>query len=118
MKIYSKIQASDKFMKSKFVICSILSEIFKNLHGLNPEFMTALFYPKPIQYSLEKKYFFLTLCTIFVLVAVLNLLYSGVVSWWNNTIPDNVKSKPSLNAFKNSLKAYNLMEQCLCIDFY
>jgi hypothetical protein len=85
----------------RFILC----EIYKTLHDLNPSFMQTLFRVKPVRYALlpsAKSSRFGTQ----------SFPFRGSLLW--NTIRDSVKSQPSLNVFKQSLKAFNIMELCSC----
>ena len=90
----------------------ILSEIFKTQHNLNPEFMKALFSPKPVRYSLRNQNLLSLPSAKSSRFGTQSFIFRGSLLW--NNIPDSLKSKSTLDTFKQSLKAFNLMELCLC----
>ena len=79
-------------------IYHILCEVYKTLHNLNPSFMQALFRAKPLRYSFRNA----------------NLLLLPVAKSQRFALPDSAKSQITLETFKRSLKALNLLKLCTC----
>ena len=92
----------------RFILC----EIYKTLHDLNPSFMQTLFRVKPVRYALRNQNLLILPCAKSSRFGTQSFPFRGSLLW--NTIRDSVKSQPSLNVFKQSLKAFNIMELCSC----
>ena len=93
-------------------IVSLLCEVYKTVNGLNPPFMQSLFTVKPVRYQLRN-------CNLLAIPPARSsrngnqsFQFRGSLLW--NTLPDCVKSKPSLNSFKICLKALDLLGLCNC----
>ena len=93
-------------------ISFLLCEVYKTVNGLNPTFMKSLFTTKPLRYQLRN-------CNLLVIPPARSsrngnqsFIFRRSILW--NTLPDCVKSKPTLNSFKTSLKALDLLGLCNC----
>ena len=90
----------------------ILCEVYKTMHSLNPSFMQTLFVAKSVRYSLRNQNLLSLPPARSSRFGTQSFLFRGSLLW--NTLPDSVKSKPSVETFKHSIKVLNLMELCSC----
>ena len=93
-------------------LCFILCEVYKTLHNLNPPFMQTLFRAKSVRYTLRNQNLLSLPSAKSSRFGTQSFLFRGSLIW--NTLPDSVKSQPSVDTFKRSLKTLNLMELCGC----
>ena len=93
---------------------SLMTEIYKSIHHINPEYMWDLFCHKSIPYNLR-------ISNLLVLPKIksskngLNsFIFRGSILW--NTVPDYIKSAKSLAIFRSQIKIWrgNLCSCRLC----
>ena len=94
---------------------SLMTEVYKSIHHINPEFMWDLFCQKCIPYNLR-------ISNLLVLPKIksskngLNsFIFRGSILW--NTVPDYIKSSKSVTIFKSRIKIWrgNLCSCRLCV---
>ena len=94
---------------------SLMTEVYKSIHHINPEFMWDLFCQKSIPYNLR-------ISNLLVLPKIksskngLNsFIFRGSILW--NTVPDYIKSSKSVTIFKSRIKIWrgNLCSCRLCL---
>ena len=89
----------------------LLIEIFKTIHGINPEFMREIFITKTVPYNLRDPELLVLPETNTIRYGVNSLTFRSGILW--NSLPKNYKKLTSLNLFKNSLKSCTSFK-CSC----
>ena len=82
---------------------SLLSEVYKYIHGLSPEIMNELFSTRAI-YNTRQYNIFKTHIPTSNRYGLNLIPYKANQLW--NLLPENVKSSPSLTLFKNEIKLW------------
>ena len=90
----------------------LLCEVYKTQQNINPIFMQSMFPVKIVPYSLRNKNLLSLPSSKSSSYGTQSFLFRGSLMW--NTLPDKIKSKPSLNSFKHALKSLDLRKLCNC----
>lgn len=90
---------------------TLMTEIYKSTHHLNPQFMWDFFREKETPYNLRTNNLLKLPPTRTVSHGMNSLTFRGSIIW--NTLPDNIKNITSLNAFKTQIKKWREIK-CNC----
>ena len=90
----------------------LLSEVFKSLNHDNPAFMSWLFPPKSIPYSLRRQNLLEIPNSDSVRHGINSFSFRASILW--NKIPDTIKTSGNISEFKSKLCELNLTSLCTC----
>lgn len=90
-----------------------VTEIFKSVHKLNPEFMWDLFEKKEIQYNLRSQNLLKLPNTRTRCFGLNSILFRASVLW--NSLPNQFKCCVNLQKFKQKIKSWD-GSQCTCFN--
>jgi len=106
------IQMSDLKRIHEVHLRFLLCEVFKTLHNLNPSFMQILFSSKHVSYNLRNYNLLQLPPPRSTRYGTQSFSFRGSLLW--NNLPDNIKSKSSIQSFKFALKDQHLLSLCGC----
>ena len=92
-------------------INSLLTEVYKYIHGLFPEIMNEVFSTGTNIYNTRQFNLFETHIPTSNRHGLNSIPYKANQLW--NLLPENLKSSPSLTLFKNEIKLWQCLN-CLC----
>ena len=90
---------------------TLMVEIYKTLNKVNPELMWNIFETKSINYSLRNKMLVDLPKAVSTTYGTNSLVFKGGLIW--NTLPNHIKSSPTLKIFLKRIKLWN-GENCTC----
>ena len=92
-------------------INSLLTEVYKYIHGLSPEIMNEVFSTRANIYNTRQFNVFETHIPTSNRYGLNSIPYKANQLW--NLLPENLKSSPSLTLFKNEIKLWQCFN-CPC----
>ena len=105
-----KLDNSDKIHLLN--IRSLLQEIYKTFHDMNPSFMKDFFHVKQVPYNLRTSNVLVLPSSNTYKYGIYSTFFRGSLLW--NLLPDNIKQASNLNVFKNKLKNWKDNLKCSC----
>ena len=105
------LRSSGDISIHQICINSLLTEVYKYIHGLSPEIINEVFSTKANIYNKRQFNVFETHMPNSNRYGLNLVLYKANKLW--NLLPENLKSSPSLTLFKNEIKLWQCFN-CPC----